>query len=96
MQYSFNNISNPILSSPIDPAPEVGKTALTMVQKGILDAKIKKLSDREEILEENLKRSFTILHGKCTEIPLVKFGGDRKYEAIERDQDIIEILKLIK
>ena len=96
MKYTIKDISNTTLSKPTEPAFEVRKNALTMVQKGILDAKIKKLFDREEILEENLKSSFTILHGKCTEIPLVNFGGDRKYEAIERDQDIIEILKLIK
>ena len=47
-------------------------------------------------MEENLKRAFTILHGQCTEIPLVKLGWDRKYEAIHCDQDIIEILMLIK
>ena len=67
-----------------------------MVQKGIMDAKIKKLSDWEEILEENLKRVFTILHGQCTESLLAKIGGDSKYEAIYHDQDLIEMLNLIK
>ena len=43
-----------------------------MVQKGILDAKIKKFVDREEILEENLKRASTILHGQCNDSLLAK------------------------
>ena len=63
MQYSIKNISNAMLSLPTEPASEAGKTALTVVQKGILDTKMKKLSDREEILEENLKRAFAIIHG---------------------------------
>ena len=48
------------------------------------------------MLEENLKRVFTILHTKWTDIILAKMGGDSKYEAIERDQDVIGMLKLIK
>ena len=62
MQYAIRNLSEPMLSVPTDPAFEVGKTALTMLQKGILDTKIKIIVDREEIIEENLKREFTILH----------------------------------
>ena len=41
VQYAIKNISNPTLSAPTHPAFKVGKTALTMVQTGILDAKIK-------------------------------------------------------
>ena len=67
-----------------------------MVQKGISYNKINIFFDREEITEENPKRAFTILHGKCTESLLDKLGGDRKYEDIESEQEIIEILKLIK
>ena len=48
------------------------------------------------MLEENLERAFTIIHGQCTEILLTKLGGDKKYEAIERDQYVIGILNLIK
>ena len=48
------------------------------------------------MMEENLKREFTILHGKCTEGVLAKLGGDKKYEDIKSYQDVIEILKLIK
>ena len=65
---------------PKDPAFEAYKTALTMVQKLILDAKIKKTVGREEILENNLKRAFTIIHGQCTDILLTNLGGDSKYE----------------
>ena len=46
--------------------------------------------------EDNPKRAFKILQGQCTESILSKLGGDKKYEEIESDQDIIEILKLIK
>ena len=61
-----------------------------------MDVKIKKFFGIEEILEENLKRVFTILYGKFTESILAKKGGDRKYEAIKKDQYVIEMLKLIK
>ena len=57
-QYLVNNILKPTLSAPTEPPFETGKTALNMVQKGILDAKIKKFVDREKYLEENLKRAF--------------------------------------
>ena len=50
--------------TPTEPADEEGKTVLTMVQKEILDTKIKKLFDREIMTEENLKMYFTILYGK--------------------------------
>ena len=55
MKYTVSNISNPKLSAPTELDLKVGTTTLTMVQKGILDAKIKKSVDREEILEENIK-----------------------------------------
>ena len=69
--------------APTEPEFKTVKTALTMVQKGILDAKIRKFIDREKILGENPKRAFTILHGQCTDSLLVESGRDRKNEAIE-------------
>ena len=96
VQYAVNNFSRPTLSTPTEPDFEMGKTTLNMAQKGILDTKIKKFVDREEIKEENLKRAFTILHGNCTERLLSKLGGDRKYEDIKSYQDVIEMLNLIK
>ena len=42
VQYAIKNILDTMLSAPTDTAFEAGKTALTMVQKKILDAKIKK------------------------------------------------------
>ena len=48
---------------------------LAVVQKGILDAKIKKYADQEEMLENNTKRLFTILPGQHTESLLSKLGG---------------------
>ena len=47
VQYSVNNISNPMLSLPTYTESEEVKTAPIMVPKGVLDAKIKKLPDRE-------------------------------------------------
>ena len=47
-------------------------------------------------MEENMKMVFTIIHRKCTESLVAKMGGDRKYEAIQRDQDFIGMMKLIK
>ena len=44
----------------------------------------------------NLKRVFTIINRQCTENLLSKPVGDRKYEAIDRDQDSIGVLNLIK
>ena len=35
-----------------------------MAKKGILDTKIKNFFDREEMMEEKLKITFTILHGQ--------------------------------
>ena len=37
MQYAVKNILKPTLSAPTDPTFEAGKTAITMVQKEILD-----------------------------------------------------------
>ena len=47
VQYAVKNIFMPTMSTPTDPAFEAGETALTMVQEGILDAKINKFFDRE-------------------------------------------------
>ena len=58
------NLSKPTLSAPTEQALEAGKTALNMAKKGILDAIIKIFFDREETMEEKLKITFTILHGK--------------------------------
>ena len=41
MQYSVKNISKPTMSAPTEPAFSLGETPLTVVQKGIMDAKIK-------------------------------------------------------
>ena len=48
------------------------------------------------MLEEHLKRTFTILQRQCTDSRLAKMGGDKKYEAIEGEQDVIVMLKIIK
>ena len=61
MQCPVKNLSKPTLSAPTEPGFEVGKITLLMVQKVILYAEIKLFVDREEIMEENLKRAFTIL-----------------------------------
>ena len=50
MKYIFKIVSNPTLSVPKEPALEAGKTALPMVQKVILDAKVKEFFGREEIV----------------------------------------------
>ena len=47
------------------------------------------------MLEENLKRAFTIICVQCTESILDNIVGYCKYKAIERDQDVIVMLKLI-
>ena len=67
-----------------------------MVQKGIMDAKINKFVDREEIMGENLTILFRILHWQCTEILVTNLGGYINYESIDRDQYLIGILKLVK
>ena len=64
------------------------ETALTVVQKGIMEAIIF-FKNREKMQEENLKMAFTILHVRCTESIFSKMGGDSKYEAIKRDQNVI-------
>ena len=56
----------------------------------------RKIVDKEEILEENLKRAFTIFCRQCTESIFSNMRRDRKYEAIESDQEIIGMLKIIK
>ena len=63
-----------------------------MVQTGIFNTKINKFVDREKFPEENLKRAFTILNVKCTESVIAKLGEDSKYESIDSNQDIIEIM----
>ena len=96
MKYAVNNFLKPTLSSPTKPDFEAGKTTLTKAQNRILEPKIKKFDDREEMMEDKLKIVFTILHGRFTESLLAKIGGYEKYEDIESDQDIIETMKLIK
>ena len=51
VQYDVKYLSQTTLSSPTETAFTVGKTALTMVQNGILDTKIKKFIDRDTMLE---------------------------------------------
>ena len=89
MKYSVKNILNPTLYVPTEPDFEGVKTTLTMVQKGILYAKIKKLVDREKILEKYLKRAFTIIHVHCTEGFSANMEWDSKYVAINNYQDVI-------
>ena len=48
------------------------------------------------MIEDNLKRAFTILHGQCTESILAKLYGDSNYKSNECNQDVIRMLKLIK
>ena len=48
------------------------------------------------MLEDNLKRVFTILRGQWTESLKANLGGDSKYEAIDHDQYFIGVIKIIK
>ena len=77
MKYTVKKLSNPTLSAPTEPVFKVAETALTMVQKGILYAKIKNCRQRGNVERES-EKVFTILHGQCTEILLTKLGGDSK------------------
>ena len=47
VKYAINNPSNITLYAKTEPSFEAGKTALSIVQKVILDAKINKFVDRE-------------------------------------------------
>ena len=49
VHYTVTNLSNPAMSVPTEPAFEACKTMITMVQKGILDAKIKKSSTERKL-----------------------------------------------
>ena len=94
LQYSIKNISKPKLSSPTYPLFEVVKTVLTMVQKVILDVKINKFVDIKEILEENLKREFTTLHGKCTGRIFSKLGGIENMKILSMTKTLLKLLTL--
>ena len=50
MKYFVKIISKLTLSVPTEPEFEAGKTVLPMVQKGILEAKVKEFFDREKIV----------------------------------------------
>ena len=50
-QYEIRKISNPTLSAPAEPEFDTGKTALSMEQKRILDAKKINLLTGREILK---------------------------------------------
>ena len=52
--------------------------------------------DRVHILEEKCKGAFTTLCVKCNKSILANLGVDSKYESIEREQDVIGTLNLVK
>ena len=62
VQYFVKKLSKLKLYLTTDPEFEAVKPAPSMVQKGIFGTKIKKFNERKEILEENIKRTFTLFH----------------------------------
>jgi hypothetical protein len=71
----------------------------TVIPQEYLDRyeyKIKSHCKREDKYEVDMKLSFTVIHGQCTDDMLHELKCQQKYESIRNNFDPIELLKLIQ
>ena len=85
------NLADPILEEPEDPADDATRTQVRMWEKQV-DCYIKRL----ETLNENKKTLFSIILGQCTEGMKYKLAGEEEWEITKQNFDSIGLLKTLK
>ena len=80
--------STPVAADKMTPFKEVTK----MIFKGKLDEYIK----RKSMLDDNVKKAYSIVMGQCTDLLQSKLKQQANWSTISQDQDVIALISLIK
>ena len=78
---------------PIPTAPDDNDTALL---KMILNRKIDIYVKRDGILDENLQKAYSLIHGQCTELLKSKLKTSANWETVSSQYDMLGLLEAIK
>ena len=93
MKLLLLNLERPTIVPPAE--PPIG-TVLTTMQTKIFEKKIESFIKREETLEENIRRLYSLIIGKCSEVMKAKVKGHPNFEALNRTFDGLGLLIAIK
>lgn len=79
-----------------EPAEVSEEDAKKLDKRRLFERTIDAAANREQRLEDNMKRAFTVAVGQCTELTTAKLHGTSNWTKINKDLDLIELLKLVK
>ena len=74
-------------------SPDYNDTALL---KMILNRNIDICVKRDGILDENLQKAYSLIHGQCTELLKSKLKTSTKWETVSSQYDMLGLLEAIK
>ena len=74
-------------------APDENDTVLVQM---ILNRKIDIYVKRDGILDENLQKAYSLIHGQCTELLKSKLKTSANWETVSSQYDILALLEEIK
>ena len=75
---------------------EAAPTATEKVQLLIFQGKISAYIKRDELLEDNIQKAYSLILGQCTDLLQSKMKQQTSWAVISAAQDAIELIKLIK
>ena len=85
----FQTLSPPVWTPSNPAAPTVPETEEYKLR-------YKDYYDRKNKREENMKKTFVLVLGQCTQAMVDRLESQDEFEAINTDSDVIELLKLIQ
>ena len=68
----------------------------TVLFKMIMNKKINIYVKRDRILDENLQKAYSLIHGQCTELLKSKLKTNANWETVSSQYDILALLEEIK
>jgi hypothetical protein len=89
----FTNLTIPTLQQPADPTDDEAKSPAKME---IWKLKLKRFVEREDKLQDNLKASYAVIWGQCSEAMKAKLTSLPNYATFSKKHDCAAILKEIK
>ena len=88
---SIENMEAVTIEIPSDPPTEASRTEIRIWEKKVDD-----YVNRETILKENLKTTYSLVWGQCSDMMRQKVEASEGFLEVSRNGDVIELLTMIK
>ena len=80
----------------IPKSEDIDMTTASEVEKAIFKEEIKAYVHRKQLLEENMKKGYSLVLGQCTDLMKTKLESSKKWEAMSTDYDLLALIDEIR